>query len=362
MKRLALFLSLALLPASHALAAERPAATVRVVHPQPVREDMLWELPGRSEPLEQARLFARASGTLLDLKADIGDSVPAGAVLALIDDPLTLRQVDAARAAVAEVEARAANANALARRTATLLATQSVSQEQADQRSYEAKSAAAALDAARAELARLETLRDFASLKAPFPGVVTARNCDRGDLVKADSSGTEGWLFELSRMDRLRFAVEAGPDLALRLAPGTLARIRFPELPGRDFAATVSRTSRSFATASGTMRVELELDNADLAIPAGLTGRASFRLPPGKGSFLVPTNAILMRGGQTFVALDRGGVMALIEVRTGRNLGQLVEIAATDLDATGLVILNPNALLRPGDAVKSEEAAKPAGK
>ena len=125
------------------------------------------------------------------------------------------------------------------------------------------------------------------------------------------------------------------------------------EFPGREFAARVAHSSRVFDTASGTMRMELLLENKDLAIPAGLTGSATFTLSPAEGTYLVPTNALIVREGKTMVATVEDGKVRLIEVLPRRNFGQDVEAISSEISSTTVVILNPNAMLREGDAVAS---------
>lgn len=269
----------------------------------------------------------------------------------MVDAPDLDRAVEAARATLEQAEVLAANARTLAGRTDSLLAARAISQEESDQRSADAAAAEAAVRVAGAELARLEEQQKFATVRAPFDAVVAARNIDRGDRVRGDAATAEGWLFHLVRLDRLRFAVSATPDLALRLGAGTPATVRFNEFPGREFPATVARSSRIFDPATGTMRVELHLGNQDLTLPAGLTGTTTFELAPPPGTYLVPTNTLVLRAGQTTLATVQDGRLAFVDVLPGRTLGPNVEVTSAALSPDTRVIINPNALLRAGDPV-----------
>jgi len=159
------------------------------------------------------------------------------------------------------------------------------------------------------------------------------------------------------RLDQLRFAVGATPDVALRLPAGSDATVRFTELPGRTFPAKVSRTSRSFDTTSGTMRLELLLENKDLTLPAGYTGTASFKLAPANGTFLLPNNTLLSKEGKFSVAVVKDGKVSMVEVAPGRNLGLQVEVSSAGLSAESKVVVSPNALLKPGDSVTATDLA-----
>ncbi len=333
------------------LAIAQPAAReVKVVEPSPAKEAQRFSLPGRTEPWESARLATRATGVISERRFDIGDAVQEGEVVALVDAPEIDHAVEAARAALAQAEARLRNAKQLAERAARLHGERAVSREEFESRSAGAEEVDAAVRQARAELARLEAQQGFATVRAPFAGVVAARNFDRGDHVRGDAG--QSWLYQIVRLDPLRFSVHASPDVALQLTPESEAQIAFREFPGRTFAAKVARSSRVFDTASGTMRVELLVENPKGELPAGLTGTATFRLPARKETFLIPTNALLIREGKPQVAVvGEGSKAAFVEVLPGRNLGTQVEVTSPSLGVQSRIIVNPNAMLRAGDAV-----------
>ncbi|MES2657850.1 MAG: efflux RND transporter periplasmic adaptor subunit [Verrucomicrobiota bacterium] len=346
---------LALLAASSPLVAQEKM-TVKTVLPTVSTAASAFELPGRTEPIEQAAIFTRATGIVSERKFDIGDRVKAGEVLAVISAPEIDREVEVARAAVEQAASRADNARQVADRATTLLKTRAVSQEESEQRVSASAEAEAALRSAKAELARVEELQKFSAVTAPFDGTISARNFDRGDRMRGDSSTAEGWLYRLSRLATLRFVISATPDLALRLSKEAEASVRFTELPGQIFAAKLSRTSRVFDTASGTMRAEFLIDNKDFILPAGLTGMATFSLPPVAGTFVLPTNTLVVRQGKSMVAVVKDGKVGYLDVLAGKNSGPTLEITSAALTPETAVIVNPNALLKPGDPVEVSSA------
>lgn len=347
MKTLALFLALI----TGVYAAE--PAEVKTVLPSPSSQSARYEVPGRTEPFESATIFTRATGVISERKFEIGDTVKAGDVMAVVSAPEIDRAVDAARANVEQVKARAGIAQTLSDRSTRLLKSEVVSKEETEQRQTTANETSAAVRVAEAELARLREQQLFSTVRAPFDGVISARNFDRGDLARGDSSGTDDWLYRLDRLDTLRFVVHATPDLALRFSKDGEAAVRFGEFPGNNFSARVAHISRVFDTASGTMRVELLLENKDLVLPAGLTGSATFDVKPAANTYLVPTNALLTREGKNFVAAADDNKVRFLEVLPGRNFGRDVEVVSSRLSAATPVILNPNAMLREGDPVSA---------
>jgi membrane fusion protein (multidrug efflux system) len=325
--------------------------TVQTVAPTKATEAAIYEVPGRTEPIESATVFTRATGIIRERRFEIGDVAKAGDVLALVDAPEIDRAAEAARANVEQAIARAANARSLSNRSTRLLQSEVVSREESEQRQTAAMETAAAVRVAESELARLEEQQRFSTVCAPFDGVISARNFDRGDHTRGDAASTEDWLYRLERLDTLRFVINGTPDLALRLKPNDQAAVRFGEFPGREFPARVAHASGVFDSASGTMRMELLLENKDLAIPAGLTGSATFKLGPAEGTYLVPTNALIIRHGKTMVATVDNGKVRFMDLLPGRNFGRDIEVISSRLSDTASVILNPNAMLREGDAV-----------
>ncbi len=334
-----------------AAATAQEPATVRTIAPAPAPGARSFELPGRTEPIEQARIFSRATGTVKERPVDIGDRVQEGDILAVIDIPEIDQELETAKAAVEQAVARAEIARRTAKRSAGLAEAKAVSKEESEQREASAAELEAAVRMTRAEVRRLEELQKFAVVRAPFRATVVARRIDRGDFVRGDSATTSEWAFHLARLNQLRFAVAATPDVALRLTPEAEASVRFPELPGKAFPAKVTRSSNFFDTASGTMRVELILDNADLALPAGLTGTVAFKLPPAAGTFLLPNNTLVLREGKSTIALVEDGKVKFIDVLPGRNLGPQMELTSAALKPDSQVIVSPNAMLKEGDPV-----------
>ena len=326
--------------------------SVRTALPAAATVAGAYELPGRTEPIESATIFTRATGIVRERKFDIGDRVAAGEVLALIDVPEIDRALEAACAKIDQASIRAKTARQAADRSGGLMNTRALSQDETEQRLSDAEESEAALRVARAELARLEEQQNFATVTAPFGGTISARNFDRGDRMRGDSSTAEGWLYRLVRLNTLRFVISATPDLALRLSKEAQAAVRFTELPGRTFTAKLSRSSKVFDTDSGTMRAEFLIDNNDMELPAGLTGLATFKLAPVAGTFLLPTNTLVVRQGKSMVATVKDGKVGFADVLPGRNFGPTVEITSAALNPDTPVIINPNAMLREGDSVE----------
>ncbi len=343
---------LALFAAACTASAE-PPANVRTVEPVTAPAADSVRLPARTAPAERADIYSRATGIVRERKVDIGDGVRTGDVLAILDAPELDRQIERAKAALETARARADLASRALLRARTMSKERVIAAEALDEREAEARTSAADVDGAAAELGRLETLRGFLTIRAPFDGVIAARRVDRGDHIAGDQFTPGDALFTIVRLDTLRVEIDAPPSSALRIAPDQTATVEFGDLPGQALSAKVTRASGVIDTRSGTMRIELEMPNPDNRIPSGLTGTATIQLPPDKvRRLLVPTNALVTREGVPHVAKVKDGRISFAKVVRGKNLGNLVEVLDGVSKGDHLVV-SPNALLREGDAVQA---------
>lgn len=338
----------------------QPAATaspstlrkVRVVKPKPAAAKFTLTLPGRTAPLEQARLSARAAGIVTDRRGEIGDNVKAGDTLVIIDAPEVRQSLDRAKAAVTQVEARLTLAKLMLERAETLVPKRFVPESTLDERRSGVDTAKADLAAANAEVRRLEEISGFQTIKAPFDGTIIARQVERGDRVLGDSAPASNYLYIIARLEQLRVEIDVPQSLALKVRPGTSAKMIFAELPGAAVEAKVVRVSQAVDPASSTMRAELVMDNPKLALPAGLNGQVLMDVDRDVACLQVPGNALLIQQGNQNVAVAaEGDTIALRPVVIGRDLGNEIEICS-GLNGDDRVILSPNALLKPGDKVE----------
>lgn len=335
-----------------AAAAQAPLRKVRVIAPKPAAAKFMLTLPGRTAPLEQARISARAAGIIAERHGEIGDRVKVGDVLVEIDAPEVRQALDRSKAAVAQVEARLKLAEMMLKRAETLQKKDFIPESTLDERRAAVETAKADLKAAKSEVKRLEEITGFQTIKAPFDGTIISRQVERGDRVGGDSSSTASSLYTIARLEQLRIEIDIPQTLALKVKPGTAAKVVFAEMPGQALEAKVVRVSQSVDAASSTMRAELLMENPGQILPAGLNGQVLLDVERDTACVQVPGNALLIQQGNQMIAIaDAEDKIAYRPVRIGRDLGAEVEVC-TGLAATDRVVLSPNALLKAGDKVE----------
>ena len=306
-------------------------------------------LPAEVKPLVDAPIYARSSGYLKRWLVDIGAEVKAGDLLAETDAPELRQELAQAKAELAQAEAALGLARTTATRWAELLKSASVSEQEAAEKQADLELKIANVDAARAHVHRLEELQSFSNIKAPFSGTITARAVDVGQLVVANSNRE---LFHLAQTGTLRVYVHVPQTSARSVAPGQMAELSVPELPGRVFPAKIVRTSGAMSSDSRTLLVELEVNNSQQEILAGTFAQVRFTESKIAPSLTLPSNTLLFRAeGLQVGVVGESGKVELRKVTLGRDFGPTVEILA-GVNPTDRVILNPADSLVSGTTVR----------
>jgi RND family efflux transporter MFP subunit len=328
--------------------------TVSVVSPSPEKAGDGLVLPAEIRPWLEASIYARANGYLKSWIADIGAHVEAGQLLALIETPDLDQQLEQARAELVLAQANLHLAQTTDERWKELLKTASVSEQEAAEKAAGRETAAASVEASRANVRRLEQLVSFQRVVAPFAGTITIRAVDVGDLIVASSGGSQ--LFHLAQAEKLRVYVRVPEPDALGIVPGQAATLTTPESPGREFAAKVVTTSEAISAISRTLLTELEVDNSNHEVLPYSYGEVHFKEKRADPGLALPSNALLFRAAGLQVAvIQPDDTVALRKVRIGRDFGQTVEILA-GVTPADRVVASPSDSLLAGTKVRIAEA------
>jgi RND family efflux transporter MFP subunit len=298
--------------------------------------------------------------------------VQAGQPLAEIDAPEMDEQVRQSKAnlqqAQAAVDQALANyeqgkadtemARTTAQRWSGLAAQGIVSRQENDQYQAQYQSRAAGVQAlekaiavqranvaaAEANVARLQRIQSYRVVKAPFNGVVTLRNVDTGALVNAGNT----LLFRIAQTATLRTYVNVPQTHATSIRPGQPALLSVSNLPGRHFTGAVARTASSLDPTSRTLLVEIHVPNAEGALFPGMYARVDLISRRTDPPLLVPSDALIVRGEGTNVAVvRRDHSVHLQKIEVGRDYGDRLEVIS-GLQEGDMIIPNPGDVVREG--------------
>src|SRR6266567_2026233 len=313
--------------------------SVSVVSPTPGTNHAGMLLPAEVRPWLEASIFARANGYLKSWVADIGAHVEAGQLLGTIETPDLDQQLAQAQAELVLAQANLHLAQVTDDRWETLLKTASVSEQAAAEKAAARETAAASVEADRANMRRLQELVSFQRVIAPFAGTITLRSTDIGDLIVAGSGGRE--LFHIAQTEKLRVYVRVPEPYALGVAPGQTATFATPAAPCRSFEAKVTTTSEAISATSRTLLTELEVDNSKNQILPYSYGELRLMEENSVASLTLPSNTLLFRAQGLQVGLvGPDGTVELRSVEIGRDFGQTVEIRG-GVTTADRVIVNP---------------------
>jgi RND family efflux transporter MFP subunit len=337
-------------------------------------------LPGNIEPLYSANLYARIDGYLDRRSVDIGAKVKAGQILAVISAPevdqqllqsrATLAQSEAAlqqaRAALEQAKANAELARLTKERDIPLGQQRAISQQIVDGavQAYDARvadvaaatanitAAEANVTANRANVSRLQQMQGFERIVAPFDGVITQRNVERGDLVSTGSSGAGKPLFSIAQSRTLRIQVDVPQSEAVNIQDGQKAAVDVKERLGRAYTGTVIRNAGALNNAARTMLTEVQVDNSDGSLLPGMYAQVKFTLPEQRTSLIIPTSSLVVdHGGMHVVTVARNHTVHFVPVTIGKDMGKEVEIL-NGLHGSEPLVSSPSDLLNEGDHVE----------
>lgn len=337
--------------------ADQAIPTVRLITPGGSTDGQVLTLPATLEPLFNAPIYARVNGYLKRWYHDIGSHVTKGEVLADIDAPDLDQQLAQARADLASARSNLALARVTANRWGNLLKTDSVSKQEYDEKNGDLQAKQAALDAAKANVDRLQALTSFKQITAPFDGVITARRTDIGALINAGSSNDGPALFSVADVSKLRVLVPVPQAYSDFVQPGLTATVTIPEMPGRTFNAVMTGASNAINVASGTQLVQLEIDNKDGALVPGTYSEVSIRHAPDSDVLRVPSTALLFRHeGLSVAVVDAARKVHIHPIQVAQDNGSSV-LVASGITAADQLVDNPPDSLADGDLVRIQTPA-----
>jgi RND family efflux transporter MFP subunit len=329
---------------SRALAASNAtsiAEPVSVTYPQQRAADGEISLPSTLQAYADSPIYARTSGYLAHWYADIGTHVHEGQLLAVIQSPEVDQELNQARAMLSQTQANVALAEVTAKRYQDLIHTNAVAQQEVDTSNQNMSAQKAGLQAADANVKRLEQIQSFERVVAPFDGVITQRLINEGDLINAGNGGNGAQLFRISKISTMRVFIPVPEVYGSQITPGLKADLTLTELPKDKFEGAVVRTSHSIDSASHTLLTEIDVPNPTGKLLPGAYANLHLRLAQQPQELLVPTGAVLFQAaGPQVVTVNANNQLELRKVAIGSDLGNMIQITG-GLSPTDRVVASP---------------------
>ncbi|MDR1989194.1 MAG: efflux RND transporter periplasmic adaptor subunit [Acidobacteriaceae bacterium] len=336
-------------------------------------------------PFQEIDVYAKQAGYVRQLLVDYGSRVTAGQVMAVLEIPELEAQLTQDDATVQNAADRVATANheltrakaqhdvahlqyerlsGVAKSKAGLVAQQEVddahgkdlaaeSAVEAFQSSYEAAQSASL--AAQANRQRDRVLFNYATITAPFAGVVTQRFANLGTLMQAGTnSSTQAIpLVRLSQDDRFRLVIPVPESSVRDIHVGDPVDVRVPAL-GHTFPGKITRFSVDVQAETRTMHTEVDVPNPDHLLIAGMSAEATLILNRRDAALAIPTQAVAREGEKTSVlVVDAAGAIAERAVTLGVEAADDIEVLS-GVNEGDLVVVGDRVGLKPGQVVQSK--------
>lgn len=279
---------------------------------------------GEFQPYQEVELHAKVSGYIRRINVDIGDRVKLGQVIATLEVPELSAQVTAAQAQVRHSQSEIARAQSgvnlaeanyaalhaaytrlaeASKRRPGLIAEQELDDARAKDQDAEAKIGVAksALEAAKEQLGisqaegqRVQSLKDYSVVTAPFNGVVTMRYADVGSLIQAGTaSNTQSMpVVKVAQSDLLRLRMPVPEVDVPFIKVGGDVKIKL-QATGRQIKGKIVRFTRELSSSTRTMLAEVDVPNKDLSLSTGMTAEVTIVLQEQKNVLTVPAGAVV---------------------------------------------------------------------
>ena len=370
--------------------AERiPYAAVAPVKRQTIANTL--SIAGQFSPYQNVELHAKVAGYIKNIYVDIGDRVHTGQVLAVLEIPELVAQVDEAKAEThhAEEEIQRAQSEVL-RAQADYVALHSnaellvntdkvqpglIAQQELDDATAKDRASQALVDAAKSSLAAAKqqlamaqadqqhyaALSNYSKIVAPYDGVVTWRFSDTGSLVQAGTSNTSGLpVVTVAQIDLLRLRIPVPESLAAKVRIGDSADVHV-QATGEHFTGKVTRFTDALDPSTRTMQVEIDVPNPNYHLQPGMYADVQLSANSRPNILTVPVEAIRRGDNKTSVlVLDANNRVQSREVQVGVESSDNVEILAGLTEGERVIVGNLGSY-QPGEVVRPKAGAFDSG-
>src|SRR6267143_1176307 len=363
--------------------AQNTTTAVYVIRPEPAAEGGL-SLAATTQAIQDTIIYARTSGYVRKRYVDIGDNGTAGQLLAEIESPEIVQQLNQARADrqqseknldlqkatrdLAHVTMERYQAADAEQAVAKLLLDQSVSAYRTAQAAVAA--AEANVESNRANVRRLEDLTSFQRVIAPFDGTVIQRNVDAGALITAGSpinntavapsttTGAANGLFEVARIDVLRVFVNVPQAVSPNVKAGLPVEVTVRGQLMQPVTGKVTRTAVALDPGTRTLLTQVDIPNRSHLMLPGMFVYVAFKIAPSGTRWRVPATAVVFNAqGTRVVIVGEGNKLHFQDVELGRDFGVSIDIQA-GLNGNETIVKQPTVSLQEGQLVKPVESPK----
>ncbi|OIN58328.1 efflux RND transporter periplasmic adaptor subunit [Arsenicibacter rosenii] len=308
-------------------------------------------VPGELVAFRDVDIYARVTGYIKALYADIGSEVRQGQLLALAEAPELNAQVASAESRLKAQEAVsiASKANYERILEASKMSG-AVSKNDVDQALAKRNADLAQLEAARSSYREVADLRKYLEIRAPFSGVISARNASTGAYIGPAGKGSEFPLFVLTEQQKLRLVISVPEAYTGYVEPNDGVSFTVKAFPDKKFSGQVKRQAGALDKRLRSERVEVDVMNPDKKLLPGMIAEVTLPLPTRGSTFIVPKTAVINSTTGQFVIRVVNKKAEWVPIRKGLEASDKAEVFG-ELRENDQLVMAATEEIRDGSAV-----------
>lgn len=310
------------------------------------------QVPGELVAFRDVDIYAKVSGFIKTLKVDVGSEVQQGQLLALAEAPELSAQLASADSRLKAQEALSIASKANYERV--LEASKfsgAVSKNDVDQALAKRNADLAQLEAAKSAYREVATLRSYLEIRAPFSGIISARNASTGAYIGPAGKGSEFPLFVLTEQKRLRLVIAVPEAYTGYVDQNNEVSFTVKTFPDKKFTGKVKRLSGALDKRLRSERVEVDVVNNDKKLLPGMIAEVSLPLPTKSSTFIVPKSAVVNSTTGVFVIRVKDHKAEWVPVKRGLEADNKMEVFGSLTEGDQL-ITTAGEEIRDGSPVK----------
>jgi membrane fusion protein (multidrug efflux system) len=309
-------------------------------------------VPGELIPYQEVDLFAKVNSYVKNLLVDIGSEVHQGQLLVTLEAPEINSQLAGAKSRIQQQEALLFASKATYDRLVSTSKTPgTVSQNDIEQAEAKKNSDQANVEAAKSAYKEIAANLNYLEIRAPFDGVITARNVNLGAYVGPGGSGQTP-LFVLQDQKRLRLVVSIPESSTGGLSNKDEVTFSVKSIPSEKFTAQVKRLAGALDVKLRSERLEMDVYNKDKRLLPHMFAEVDVPLPSRDSTIVLPKTAVVTSTEKVFVIKAVDHKATWVEVKKGLQSGNLVEVYTKDLKPGDQVVKQASEEIRDGAALK----------
>lgn len=284
-------------------------------------------MPAELVGFQQVDVYAKVSSFVKELKVDIGSEVKKGQLLMILEAPETSSQLAAAESRLRSQEAVYLTSNSTYKRfLETSKVEGTISKNDLELAEGRKNSDYAQLQAAKASYREVQNIISYLQIRAPFDGVVAARNVNLGAYVGPTGKGSDLPLVTIQQQDKLRLSVFVPEAYTGYLSNGDELVFSVKSLLGQNFKAKIARKSGALDSRLRSERVEMDVLNTTKKLLPGMVAEVLLPLNAKDSTFVVPKSAVVSSSEGIFVLKVQDHKTLRTKVQKGREFEDRVEV------------------------------------